>query len=1078
MAERIRAFDWSRTPLGPAEDWSPALHTTVGLMLANRFPMLLWWGPDYISIYNDAYIPILGLKHPNALGLPVRECWSEIWDILKPLIDTPFNGGPSTWLEDLELHIKRSDFTEETHFTVAYSPVPDVATPSGIGGVLATVHEISQKVVAERRVAILRDLGVEAAGNTAEEACRSAAQMLARHSKDVPFALLYLVDPNGKDARLAGAAGIEPGQSASPQTVSLDAGGDDHWRLAAAFRGHGLMEVPDLSSHFDAVPAGPWAEPPHMAVVRPLRSSESVEPFGLLVSGVSSRLKFDEQYKSFFELAANQIATAITNARAYEEERKRAEALAEIDRVKTAFFSNVSHEFRTPLTLMLGPLEDALASADLPVKERLKLDTALRNSLRLLKLVNSLLDFSRIEAGRAQGSFEPLDLATLTAELASNFRSACERAGLGLVVDCAPLPEPVFADRDMWEKIVLNLLSNAFKFTFAGEIAVRLRKVDGEAELTVRDTGVGIPPHELPRLFERFHRIEGQQSRTYEGSGIGLALVQELVRLHNGTIRADSAAPDGTSFTVTLPFGRSHLPPERIAAERKLAPKSARAAAYVEEALRWLPDMPHEIPSEPDRTAGPGLREAAKILLADDNADMRVYVRRLLGPLCEVQSVADGQEAIEAMRERRPDLVLADVMMPRLDGFGLVRAIRSDPELSEIPIILLSARAGEESEIEGLKSGADDYLIKPFSARELIARVETHLKLARLRAQTTATLRDSEERFRAFVAASWDLVFRMNRDWSEMRYLRGKNFIPDTERPSENWLEKYIYPHDHEQVLVAINKAMRAKDIFELEHRVIRVDGTVGWVHSRAIPVLDVRGEIVEWFGAARDITERKRAEETQRLLLRELNHRVNNTLATVQAIARQTLRTTKDPAEFAARFSGRIHSLARVHALLTDGSWHGADLRQLIRDQLLEGAVEESRLSASGPAVSFDAQTTVHVAMMLHELGTNCVKYGSLSQSKGRVTINWTVADDMVHLEWTERDGPAVSASARRGFGTSLIEQIARGSGGSAQMSFEPDGVTWKISLRLYSSAGSTLTSEKLQPELVDPLPAPENVG
>jgi signal transduction histidine kinase/CheY-like chemotaxis protein len=930
-AERIRSFDWSGTPLGAPEGWSPALRTTVGLMLANRFPMLLWWGPDYISIYNDAYIPILGRKHPNALGLPVRECWSEIWDILKPLIDTPFEGGPSTWIEDFELHIQRSGFTEETHFTVAYSPVPDAAIPNGIGGVLATVHEISEKVVADRRVAILRDLGTETAGNTAEEACRVAAQVLARHGTDVPFALLYVVDADGKNARLAGAAGAELGAEAGPKVVSLlsfDA--DRGWPLAAAFRSQGPVEVTDLPSRFDAVPNGPWPEPPHTAVVLPLRSNKSNEPFGLLVAGVSSRLKFDEQYGSFFDLAANQIATAITNARAYEEERKRAEALAEIDRVKTAFFSNVSHEFRTPLTLMLGPLEDTLASADVPSQERAKLDTAHRNSLRLLKLVNSLLDFSRIEAGRARASFEPLDLATLTGELASHFDSACQQADLKLTVDCPRLAEPVYADRDMWEKIVLNLLSNAFKFTLAGEITVRLRKVNGDAELTVRDTGVGVPQHELPRLFERFHRIEGQQSRTYEGSGIGLALVQELVKLHHGTIRAEIIAAGGTSFTVTVPLGRSHLPQDHIAAKRELAPGSTRAAAYVEEALRWLPEEPNEISSEPETAAAsPGLREPARILLADDNADMRVYVRRLLGPLCDVQPVADGQAALEAARERRPDLILTDVMMPRLDGVGLVRAIRGDPELTDIPIILLSARAGEEAEIEGLAVGADDYLIKPFSARELIARVEAHLKLARFRAQTTATLRDSEQRFRTFVAASWDLVYRMSRDWGEMRYLRGKNFVPDMERPSANWLERYIYPGDHAQVLATIETAIRGKDMFELEHRVIRVDGRVGWVHSRAIPVLDAHGEIAEWFGAARDITERKRAEEMQQLLLRELNHRVNNTLATVQAIARQTLRATKDPAEFAARFSGRVHSLARVHAMLTDASWQGADLKQ-----------------------------------------------------------------------------------------------------------------------------------------------------
>jgi hypothetical protein len=207
-------------------------------MMANRFPMLLWWGPDYISLYNDAYIPILGLKHANALGLPVRECWSEIWDILKPLIDTPFNGGPSTWIEDFELYIQRSGFNEETHFTVAYSPVPDSTTSSGIGGVLATVHEISEKVIAERRVAILRDLAAVGAENTVEETCRVAAQALERQSKDIPFALLYLVDSDGQHARLAGTAGTDLGKAVSPPVVSLDpACMDQGWPLAGAFRG-------------------------------------------------------------------------------------------------------------------------------------------------------------------------------------------------------------------------------------------------------------------------------------------------------------------------------------------------------------------------------------------------------------------------------------------------------------------------------------------------------------------------------------------------------------------------------------------------------------------------------------------------------------------------------------------------------------------------------------------------------------------------------------------------------------------------------------------------------------------------
>ena len=334
--------------------------------------------------------------------------------------------------------------------------------------------------------------------------------------------------------------------------------------------------------------------------------------------------------------------STIANAQAYEEERRRAEVLAELDRAKTAFFSNVSHEFRTPLTLALGPIEDALndaSEAALAPIHRERLEAAHRNSLRLLKLVNSLLDFSRIEAGRIDVHFEPVDLSRLTTELVSNFESATQKAGLALRMDCPDLGEPIHVDRDMWEKIVLNLISNAFKFTFEGEIGVKLRKSSDKSrvELTVRDTGVGVPEEELPRLFERFHRIEGQKSRSFEGSGIGLALVQELVKVHGGTIHVRSEVNKGTAFLVSVPTGVAHLPTARIAKERTRASTSSRADAYVEEAMRWLPesadagDPPRaDIGNRSEHDLGTANGQA-HILVADDNADMRDYIRRLLG---------------------------------------------------------------------------------------------------------------------------------------------------------------------------------------------------------------------------------------------------------------------------------------------------------------------------------------------------------------------------------------------------------------------------------------------------------------
>ncbi len=420
--------------------------------------------------------------------------------------------------------------------------------------------------------------------------------------------------------------------------------------------------------------------------------------------------------------------------------------LAELDAAKTDFFANISHEFRTPLTLMLGLLEEELAEHEpLSQPRRERLQVAHRNSLRLLRLVNSLLDFSRIEAGRAQVHFQAVDLATLTAELASHFESVVERGGLTLTIDCPPLPERICVDPEMWEKIVLNLVSNAFKHTFAGSISVRLAWLGESVRLTVQDTGVGIAPEELPRLFERFYRIKGAASRTHEGTGIGLSLVRELVQLHGGDIRVESTLGEGSRFHVTLRTGTAHLPAERIEVEPSAVGSGGRTPAHVQEALRWVAEQPVQhgpsampspavnAPSDAASGAGPDASARPRILWAEDNADMREYVARLLSSEFEVIATPDGQMALERALADPPDLVLSDVMMPRLDGFGLLRGIRADERTRQIPVILLSARAGEDSAVGGLDAGADDYLMKPFTARELLARVRTSVQLSRHR---------------------------------------------------------------------------------------------------------------------------------------------------------------------------------------------------------------------------------------------------------------------------------------------------------------------------------------------------------
>lgn len=587
---RIRSFDWTATPLGPPAAWSPALRATINLLLANRLPMALWWGPDCIAVHNDAAQAELGAHNLWPLGEAASAAGSELWAAFQPLIDAT-RRGESVWVEDMCLPGPRPGAIEPAHFSIGFSPVPDDAAPGGVGGVIATFHDITAKVLGERR---------------------------------------------------------------------------------------------------------------------------------------------------------------------------RADAQAQLDRAKHNFLSNVSHEFRTPISLVLGPLEDLLAKPDAPwsAEDRELLDMAHRNGQRLLRLVNSLLDFSRIEAGHVRATYEPTDLAGYTAELAGAFRPTLEKAGLRLTVDCPPLAEPVYVDRDMWEKIVLNLVSNAFKYTLAGEIAVTLSAENGAAVLRVRDTGTGIPEAELPRLFERFHRVEDARGRTQEGTGIGLALVRELARLHRGKAEAASAPGQGSLFSVAVPLGKDHLPPDRIADDaRRVQFKTFGAAPFVEEARRWLPEARAAAPATPP---GPAeyLRGAvpppaslggphATILVADANADMRESLQRLLQAEYDVVTVADGHEAFKLASDFPPDLVLADAMLPNLNGMALLKALRADSHTAAIPVVIMSAQAGEEGRAEMRRAGADDYLAKPFRAGELFARIGGALALARVRREGEAALSACEARWRA-----------------------------------------------------------------------------------------------------------------------------------------------------------------------------------------------------------------------------------------------------------------------------------------------------------------------------------------
>ena len=698
MGGRMLELDWSTTALGLPAQWPPELQNAVATMLASRAQIVLFWGPQYCALYNDAYIVTMGSKHPAHLGRPGSEMWAEAWGVLQELFDGVRTHDGAFWAADHPFMLERHGFLEETYFDISYDPIR--TTSGAVGGVFCIVSDTTARVLSERRVRTLSALGSRLGDSPDQAALVAEAQaVLAENAADVPFAALLLDDEE------------IPG----PVRAVIDAG---------------KPGAVDLRAVADPPPAAAGE-----ALVLPV--GDGTGTAGALVVGVSRFLALDRGYRDFLELAGAQISRAVANLRAYEQERARAAALAALDQAKTNFFSNVSHEFRTPLTLILGPLEDLLDDPAVPAGERERLETMHRNGMRLLKLVNTVLDFSRLESGRMRAAYRPTDLADYTARLASTFRSAAERAGLRLAVDAPALPEPVYIDREMWEKIVLNLLSNAVKFTAHGRIDVRVRADGGHAVLTVRDTGVGVPPEEQPLLFDRFHRVVGAWSRSHEGTGIGLALVRELAELHGGSVSAQSEVDRGSVFTVRIPFGTAHLPAERISEAATLIVSELEPRLYVEEAHWWTGE-------EPAVASLPGAVQDSRrgrILLVDDNADLRDHVARLLRPHWDVTAAVDGRAALELARRDQFDLVLTDVMMPRLDGFGLMIALRADERTRDVPIVVLSARAGEEASVEGLTAGADDYLVKPFSARELIARVRANLDLGQSRRQIISRLR-------------------------------------------------------------------------------------------------------------------------------------------------------------------------------------------------------------------------------------------------------------------------------------------------------------------------------------------------
>lgn len=696
MAQRMRAHPWDRNLLGPPSQWPAVLRTTVSMVLRSKYPMTLTWGEQFVMLYNDAYIPVLGDKHPDALGSPLAEQFAEIWHAIGPMQNAVLRGAEATWDENLPLVIERGNGPEECFFTFSYSPVPDGDRP---GGVLAVLSMTTPEVLGARRLEILNDVGAVSASDPLTAAAEIAAA-LDRHPSELPGGRVWLSEDV---APVVAATFGEPGpmleapNSASDPTI-LGAGRTAWLGLGGAHR----------PSHAVACEDAPCAEPGE--AVLEIRLPE-LRPL-------------DQAHRRFLDQLAQHVGQQLEAARARQLEAQRATALSELNNAKTHFLSTMSHELRTPLTLLLGPLQDVLSGhadvLDRPAVERLNAQCQ-----RLMGMVEDLLEISRSESGRLAAHPEPVDVEDFTSQLLEPLLEAGRRAGLTMSQTYRDA-RTCLLDVRLWENVVLNLVSNAVKYTLEGSVAVEL-EMGAELVLTVRDTGIGIPAAQQPLVFQRFHRVRADEGRSIEGAGVGLAIVSDAVAALGGEIALDSSAGAGTTVTVRLPVREVEDVVEATA-----VPQALRLARVRATALDLVPgaDASSRADVAPRREPDGPL---PVLLVVDDNVAMRQHVAAALSEVGRVLTSTDGRHALEVLAREPVDLVVSDVMMPRLDGEGLVAAIRESADQSDLPVILLSARAGSEAAISGLGRGADDYVAKPFSREELVARVRAHLELSTLR---------------------------------------------------------------------------------------------------------------------------------------------------------------------------------------------------------------------------------------------------------------------------------------------------------------------------------------------------------
>ncbi|PRP76869.1 response regulator receiver ATP-binding protein [Planoprotostelium fungivorum] len=759
------ATDWSKTSLGPLSDWPSSFCDATIICFTSAFPMSLFLGRELVQFYNSGYIDMWPDKQAKTWAKPLQQGWPEVWSELDSLINDVCSKGEGFYMMAKLFLLQVGPLLKELYFNFSYSPV---SQGRHIVGIINTVADCSNYVINNRRMEQLRVLALRFTSiSTTEDMCKTLTEVLGTNTHDIPFFAYYQV--TGEDLSL-----ISRSPCGIGYPTSITGPTDTSSPLAEAVtravwntcNDRTSVEL-DLSG-YELPICGGWKEPPKSSCVTPVFSDDVL--VGVLLVGLNQHLDYDDSYRDFISLVSNQVGNAVKFSKVREDTRKRLEMLSNLDRARTVFFTNVSHEFKTPITLTLGPLEDLLnrernvyakdvlshKKPNLDPTQTRKIDLIYRNSLRLLKLVNNLLDFSNLDNGEFNGKFEVVDVRELTIECCNLFESSFQKSKLIFLVDCEEVTGEVLVDRDMFEKIVLNMISNSFKYTKNGSVRVSLKDGDEFVIITVEDTGIGISEIDLPHVFKRFYRGTNREARQ-AGTGIGLALVSELVQLHGGRVDIESKLGQGTRTTATIKKGQSHIPPDRI---HRLDPSMSGSIKIKDKhsvSSSWLSSLSRTPPSGTSSPPSPGSMMSTesshhrwRIAFLCLDSEMREYILSIIGGDYDVFVSDDVESIYTQINGNKSDLVLADISTSG-PGFTLLEQMRNEPTNVNLPIIFVNARSGD-NQMESLGKGVDDCLVMPFSDLELRARIAVHIRMSQ--AQLSVMKHEQDLRHNAEVATA------------------------------------------------------------------------------------------------------------------------------------------------------------------------------------------------------------------------------------------------------------------------------------------------------------------------------------